>query len=61
MVSLLDKGLVFLPVLMVMNRLFGANGIAFSHAVTMIVSVVIALLMAGQWTKALKEEEGELE
>ena len=60
-VSLLDKGLVFLPVLMVMNRLFGANGIAFSHAVTMIVSVVIALLMAGQWTKALKEEEGELE
>lgn len=53
-VSLLDKGLVFLPVLAVMNRLYGAYGIAFSHAATMILSVIIAGGLTMLWSRTLR-------
>ncbi len=53
-VSLLDKGLVFLPVLAVMNRLYGAYGIAFSHAATMVISVIIAGVLTMLWSRTLR-------
>ncbi len=58
-VSLLDKGLVFLPVLFLMDYLFGATGIAFSHAVTMVLSVVIAILLTARWGKEISADHAK--
>ncbi len=52
--SLLDKGLVYVPVLLVMNHFFGAYGIAFSHAVTMVGSVIVASALALRWSAEIK-------
>ncbi len=42
-VSLLEKGLVYLPVLFLMHLLFGMNGIIFATTVTTVISAVAAL------------------
>ncbi len=52
--SLLDKGLVFIPVLFLMDYAFGANGIAFSHAATMIFSLAIGLILSLRWARQIK-------
>ena len=51
--SLLQKGLVFLPVLLMMERLFALNGIIFSNAVTTLISTVIALLLCRSWSRQM--------
>ena len=51
--SLLQKGLVFLPVLLLMERLFALNGIIFSNAVTTLISTVIALLLCRSWSRQM--------
>jgi len=53
LVSSLDKGLVYLPVLFILNQLFGAYGIAFSSAVTTVVSVSAAAFLAIRWKNSL--------
>ena len=58
--SLLDKGLVFVPVLLIMNYLFGAYGIAFAHAVTMIFSLAVALILAFKWASDIKKNAAEI-
>ena len=51
--SLMQKGLVFLPVLLLMERLFGLDGIIFSNAVTTLISTGIALLLCRSWSRKI--------
>ena len=51
--SLMQKGLVFLPVLLLMEKLFGLDGIIFSNAVTTLISTVIALLLCRSWSRQM--------
>ena len=53
--SLMQKGLIFLPVLIVMERLFGLDGIIFSSAVTTLISTVIALLLCRSWSRQIAQ------
>ena len=57
--SLMQKGLVFLPVLLLMERLFGLNGIIFSNAVTTLISTGIALLLCRSWSRQMFAEVKE--
>lgn len=52
--SLLDKGIIFIPVLFIMNHFFGAYGIAFSHCTTTAISVVFAVILSMTWAKNIK-------
>jgi len=51
----MQKGLIFLPVLIVMERLFGLDGIIFSGAVTTLISTVIALLLCRSWSRQIAQ------
>ena len=51
--SFMQKGLIFLPVLLIMEYLFGLNGIIFSNAVTTLVSTGIALLLCRNWSRQM--------
>ena len=51
--SLLQKGLVFLPVLLIMERLFGLTGIIYANAVTSLISTAIALMLCGSWSRQI--------
>ena len=53
--SLMQKGLVFLPVLLLMERLFGLDGIIFSGAVTTLLSTAAALLLCRRWSRCVAE------
>ena len=53
--SLLQKGLVLVPVLVLMERLFGLDGIIFANAVTTLISTVIALLLCRSWSRQISE------
>ena len=53
LVSLLQKGLVFIPVLYGMEYAFGLNGIVFSNAVTTAVSTVVALSLCRSWSRRI--------
>ena len=52
--SMLDKFIVYLPVLYIMNHFYGVYGIAFAHAVTMIFTIIITLVLALKWSKKIK-------
>lgn len=52
--STLDKFVVYLPVLYVMNKFFGIYGIAFAHAVTMVFTLGITLVLAIKWSSSIK-------
>ena len=56
--SLMQKGLIFLPVLLLMERLFGLDGIIFSNAVTTLISTGIALLLCRSWSRKIACEWG---
>ena len=51
--SLLQKGLVFLPVLLLMERFFGLSGIIYANAVTTLISTVIALALSSSWNRQI--------
>ena len=51
--SLMQKGLVFVPVLALMEHFFGLNGIIFANAVTTLISTVIALLLCRRWSREI--------
>ena len=51
--SLMQKGLVFLPVLLLMERGLGLNGIIFANAVTTVISTAIALLLCRSWSRRI--------
>lgn len=50
-VSILDKGLVFVPVLLIMNHFFGMYGIAFSTCVTLVFSLTVGIFLSLQWNR----------
>jgi Na+-driven multidrug efflux pump len=54
--SLMQKGLLFLPVLIGMERLFGLDGIIFASAVTTLLSTVIALLLCRGWSRQIRQQ-----
>lgn len=58
-VSLLDKGIMFIPILFVMNHFYGAYGIAFAHMFTMLGSVVVALILAFRWRRLIAKTNKE--
>ncbi len=51
--SLMQKGLVFLPVLFLMERFFALDGIIFANAVTTVISTVIALFLCRRWSRQI--------
>lgn len=51
--SLMQKGLVFLPVLLLMEHFFGLGGIIFTSAVTTLISTCIALLLCRRWSRQI--------
>ena len=51
--SLMQKGLIFLPVLMVMEHFLALDGIVFANAVTTLISTVIALLLCRSWSRQM--------
>jgi len=55
LIATLDKGIFFLPILFVMNHLFGMYGIAFSSAVTLLFSLVTGIILSLKWYKNSKE------
>lgn len=52
--SLLDKGIIYIPVLFIMNYFFGAYGIAFSHCATIVISVIFAIVLSKKWAKTIE-------
>ena len=59
--SLSRQGLVFFPVLLVTNYLFGLEGIIFAQPVADLASRGVSFLLFIQIAKELKEREKELE
>ena len=57
--SRLDKFLVYIPVLFIMDHKFGVYGIAFAHAVTMILTLIITLSLALRWSRHIKTTAGQ--
>lgn len=55
--SLLDKGLIYIPVMWIMNYFFKAYGIAFAHSVTMVFSIIVALVLTLIWAKDIKNRK----
>ena len=51
----MQKGLVLLPVLTVMEKLFGLNGIVFANAVTTVISTAIALVLCRSWSRRIAD------
>lgn len=52
-VALLDKGIFYIPILFLMNRIFGLYGIAFTGAVTLAFSLITAALFSLRWQHKL--------
>ncbi len=50
-VSLLDKGIVYIPMLFLMNACFGAYGIAFASPVTLVFSIAAAVVLSLRWSR----------
>ena len=53
--SLLQKGLVFVPVLYLMESNFGLDGIVFANAVTTIISTAVALFLCRIWSRRISD------
>lgn len=53
-VSVLDKGLVYIPVLYLLEHFFGAYGIAFTSFVTLIFSLTVGILCSIRWNQSLE-------
>ena len=51
--SLLDKGIIYLPMLVILNKFFGAYGVAFTHAATMFFTIIVTVLLTLKWFRSL--------
>ncbi len=54
-VAILDKGLFYLPILLIMSRLFGLYGIVFSANVTLLCSLITGALLSFRWERQAKQ------
>ena len=55
----MQKGLVFVPVLYLMNACFGLSGLIFAGAVTDVISTAAALLLCRDWSKKQRINAGQ--
>ncbi len=53
LVSALEKGIIFLPALFIMNRLFGMYGIIFTGCISMALSLVVAIFLSLKWNREI--------
>lgn len=55
-VALLRQGIVYVPIIYVMNRLFGLTGIIYSNAIADVLSILIALCFSLYWYRCLENK-----
>lgn len=53
MISLLDKGIVFIPMLYLLNSLFGLEGVIYAAVVTDMISILAGGILSFSWNKKL--------
>ncbi len=58
-ISLMDKGLVYIPVLIIMHKLFGMYGIVYASCVSFAVALVTGIVLSLKWNKEIKSEYGQ--
>ena len=58
-VSVLRQGLVFIPALYIMNRLFGFNGIVWCQPAAMVISLILAFFLAMRHYRQLRKKDDE--
>jgi putative MATE family efflux protein len=58
-VALLDKGLFYIPILLVMAKAFGVYGIAFASPVTTAFSLMAGLFFSFRWYGSWKKNEND--
>ena len=56
-VSVLRQGLVFIPALYIMNRLFGFNGIVWCQPAAMVISLILAFFLAMRHYRQLRKKD----
>ncbi|MCD7760889.1 MAG: hypothetical protein LUH16_03825 [Clostridiales bacterium] len=56
LVALMDKGIFYLPVLLLMHQLFGMCGIVFSSAVTLLFSIAAGVFLSLRWNRRLTQD-----
>lgn len=54
LVALLDKGLFYLPVLLLMEHFFGLYGIAFAGAATLVFSLTAGIFFSLRWNRSMQ-------
>ncbi len=55
-VALLDKGIIYLPVLFGLNALFGLNGVIYTAPLTDMLSLLAGAVLCLKWNKNLKKD-----
>ena len=60
-VAVLDKGLFFIPVLYILNYFFGAYGIVFTGAVTLVFSLAVSVALSIFWLRKVKKQNAASE
>ncbi|EOS40046.1 MATE efflux family protein [Lachnospiraceae bacterium M18-1] len=53
MISLLDKGIVFIPMLYLLNGLFGLEGVIYTAVITDLISILAGGILSFSWNKKL--------
>lgn len=53
LVALLDKGIVYLPVLLLLNHFYGMYGIAFTNVVTLLLSLAAGAFFSVKWSRKM--------
>ncbi len=56
LVSVLRQGIIYIPVIILMNTLFGLNGMIFSGAISDVISLLIAGVLSRRWFKEIRME-----
>lgn len=54
-VAVLDKGLIYIPCLYLLNFVFGAYGIAFTSAATLMLSLTVSAALSKKWSRTIRQ------
>lgn len=60
LVSLSEKGIVFVPALYILNHIWGMYGIIFTGCVSLVVSLFVAIFLSIQWNKIISKSSKSL-
>lgn len=58
--ALLDKGILYIPILIILSHVFGLYGIVFTGAVTLVFSLTIGFILSLVWWNKITKVEQEL-